>query len=217
MSPAFGISSVRSSCSRSASMNFAMSLWYAPIPALRMWAQRCHKAVLTGGRILRMTIDPHIGGATIVEGGYPKLILPAGYIGSTLVGGCFVLAGWDTLMAKIMSFFLAIGMLMPLRLVRDKMYAPVYLWFAHSHHPGLYCSPSCMKGCSLASGSLTMGTRCAHVLQLLSDMAQVGSAVVLLICRNHEVRCIQSYRAHTDIHLQHLLRNMYAAVTSPQS
>lgn len=83
----------------------------------------CHVvvAVLTGGRILRMTIDPHIGGATIVEGGYPKLILPAGYIGSTLVGGCFVLAGWDTLMAKIMSFFLAIGMLMPLRLVRDKM------------------------------------------------------------------------------------------------
>ncbi|KAF9045778.1 hypothetical protein BDZ89DRAFT_1099546 [Hymenopellis radicata] len=57
-------------------------------------------AVLSGGRILRITIDPHIGGATIVEGGRP--------------------AGWDTLVAKVMSFVLAIGLLMPLRLVRDK-------------------------------------------------------------------------------------------------
>lgn len=70
---------------------------------------------------MRITIDPHIGGATVVEGGRPGFILSAGYIGSTLLGGCFVLAGWDTLMAKIMSFFLAIGLLMPLRLVRDKL------------------------------------------------------------------------------------------------
>ncbi|KAF8920635.1 peptidase M50B-like-domain-containing protein [Mucidula mucida] len=77
-------------------------------------------AVLSGGRILRITIDPHIGGATIVEGGRPGFILPAGYIGSTLFGGLFVLAGWDTLVAKVMSFVLAIGLLMPLRLVRDK-------------------------------------------------------------------------------------------------
>ncbi|KAF5388642.1 hypothetical protein D9757_004795 [Collybiopsis confluens] len=77
--------------------------------------------ILSGGRILRITIDPHIGGATIVEGGKPLLILSSGYIGSSLLGGLFVLAGWDTLIAKVMSFVLGVGLLLPLRLVRDKL------------------------------------------------------------------------------------------------
>ncbi|RDB20847.1 hypothetical protein Hypma_012056 [Hypsizygus marmoreus] len=83
----------------------------------------CHiaAAVLSGGRILRITIDPHIGGATIVEGGHPAFILSAGYIGSTLFGALFVLAGWSTLVAKVMSFVLGIGLIMPLALVRDKL------------------------------------------------------------------------------------------------
>jgi hypothetical protein len=79
------------------------------------------QAILTGGRILKITIDPHVGGATIVEGGIPTLILSAGYIGSTLFGGVFLLAGWDSLVAKILSFVLGIGLLMPLSLVRDKL------------------------------------------------------------------------------------------------
>jgi hypothetical protein len=62
-----------------------------------------------------------MGGATIVEGGIPFFILPAGYIGSSLFGGLFILAGWDTLVAKIMSFVLALGLLTPLVLVRDKL------------------------------------------------------------------------------------------------
>ncbi|KAG6813160.1 hypothetical protein H0H92_013567 [Tricholoma furcatifolium] len=83
----------------------------------------CHivAAVISGGRILRITIDPHIGGATIVEGGRPTFILASGYIGSTLLGGIFVLAGYDTLVAKVMSFVLGIGLIMPLALVRDKL------------------------------------------------------------------------------------------------
>ncbi|KAG5634771.1 hypothetical protein H0H81_000841 [Sphagnurus paluster] len=83
----------------------------------------CHisAAVLSGGRILRITIDPHIGGATIVEGGRPTFILASGYVGSTLLGGLFVLAGYSTLVAKIMSFVLGVGLIMPLALVRDKL------------------------------------------------------------------------------------------------
>jgi Peptidase M50B-like len=76
---------------------------------------------LTGGTIIKITIDPTMGGATIVEGGIPFFILPAGYIGSSLFGGLFILAGWDTLVAKIMSFVLALGLLTPLVLVRDKL------------------------------------------------------------------------------------------------
>ncbi|KAG6890094.1 hypothetical protein C0995_012043 [Termitomyces sp. Mi166 len=101
----------------------------------------CHisAAVISGGRILRITIDPHVGGATIVEGGRPMFILASGYLGSTLLGGLFVLAGYSTLVAKVMSFVLGIGLIMPLALVRDKFADSVpppiivideYLWAA---------------------------------------------------------------------------------------
>jgi len=63
-----------------------------------------------------------VGGATIVEGGSPVFVLSSGYIGSTLLGGAFVLAGWDTLVAKILSFVLGVGLVLPLVLVRDKLY-----------------------------------------------------------------------------------------------
>ncbi|KAJ6591701.1 peptidase M50B-like-domain-containing protein [Mycena vulgaris] len=87
------------------------------------WHELCHitAAILSGGRILKITIDPHVGGATIVEGGRPLFILSSGYIGSTLLGALFTLAGWDTLVAKVMSFVLGIGLIMPLALVRDKL------------------------------------------------------------------------------------------------
>lgn len=63
-----------------------------------------------------------MGGATIVEGGRPVFILSAGYVGSAVLGGLFVMAGWDTLVAKIMSFVLGVGLVIPLTLVRDKLY-----------------------------------------------------------------------------------------------
>ena len=76
---------------------------------------------MTGGTVLKITIDPSLGGATLVEGGYPFIVLCAGYIGSSLFGGLFILGGWDTLVAKIMSFVLGLGMITPLVLVRDKL------------------------------------------------------------------------------------------------
>jgi len=79
------------------------------------------QAVLTGGTILHVSIDPNAGGCTKVEGGYPPLILAAGYIGSAFLGGTFVLAGFDTLISKIMSWVLGFGMIIPLALVRDKL------------------------------------------------------------------------------------------------
>lgn len=49
------------------------------------------------------------------------MILAAGYIGSTLFGGVLVLSGFDTLVSKIMSFIIGLGLLLPLVLVRDKL------------------------------------------------------------------------------------------------
>lgn len=70
---------------------------------------------------MSVSIDPNTGGATRVEGGHPPTILAAGYIGSTIFGGVFTLGGWDTLVAKILSFVLGIGLISPLVLVRDKL------------------------------------------------------------------------------------------------
>ena len=58
---------------------------------------------------------------TIVEGGVPAIVLSAGYVGSTFFGGVLILAGFDTLVAKIMSFVIGIGLLCPLVVVRDKL------------------------------------------------------------------------------------------------
>ncbi|PPQ63307.1 hypothetical protein CVT24_006752 [Panaeolus cyanescens] len=87
------------------------------------WHELCHisAAILSGGRIVKITIDPHVGGATIVEGGSPGFVLSSGYIGSSLLGGAFILAGWDTLVAKVLSFVLGVGLVLPLVLVRDKL------------------------------------------------------------------------------------------------
>lgn len=81
---------------------------------------------------MRVCIDPDLGGATIVEGGIPSIILSAGYIGSTFFGGVLVMSGFDTLVAKIMSFIVGIGMLCPLVLVRDKLCVTVVL--SHKRH-----------------------------------------------------------------------------------
>ena len=71
---------------------------------------------------MKITIDPILGGCTMVEGGKPPIILAAGYVGSTLLGAAFLLSGFDTLLAKIMSFVAGVGLIAPLALVRDKMY-----------------------------------------------------------------------------------------------
>ncbi|KAI0269627.1 peptidase M50B-like-domain-containing protein, partial [Russula aff. rugulosa BPL654] len=87
------------------------------------WHELCHAifAIMTGGTITRMSIDPVLGGCTIVQDGHPASILCAGYVGSTLMGGLLILGGFDTLAAKLLSFVAGVGLIAPLSLVRDKL------------------------------------------------------------------------------------------------
>lgn len=107
-------------------------LWNIPgarviINPLKLFAIGWHEvshaalAILTGGTILRMSIDPTTGGHTVVQGGHPATILCGGYIGSSILGGLFILGGFDTLVAKILSFVAGVGLIAPLSLVRDKL------------------------------------------------------------------------------------------------
>lgn len=87
------------------------------------WHELCHMiaAILSGGKVTSVTIDPMLGGCTRVDGGRPAIILSSGYVGSTLLGGLYVLAAWHTIGAKLASFATAIGILCPLYKVRDKL------------------------------------------------------------------------------------------------
>ncbi|KZT10074.1 uncharacterized protein LAESUDRAFT_694683 [Laetiporus sulphureus 93-53] len=87
------------------------------------WHEFCHivAAVFTGGTVNRVSIDPDNGGITQVHGGNHPVILISGYIGSTIMGGVFMLAGFDILVAKILSFVLGLGLIAPLVLVRNKL------------------------------------------------------------------------------------------------
>ncbi|KAF8270684.1 peptidase M50B-like-domain-containing protein [Lactarius quietus] len=76
------------------------------------WHEVCHAtlAILTGGTIMRMSIDPTTGGHTVVQ-------------------GLFILGGFDTLVAKILSFVAGVGLIAPLSLVRDKLTIVLTLGF----------------------------------------------------------------------------------------
>jgi len=48
------------------------------------------------------------GGATSLSGGIPWLTLPAGYLGSGLIGAALIACGFDTNASKVASLVLAV-------------------------------------------------------------------------------------------------------------
>lgn len=64
--------------------------------------------VLTCARIHSIELDPDEGGATTMSGGIPWLTLPAGYLGSGLIGAALIACGFDTNASKGASLVLAV-------------------------------------------------------------------------------------------------------------
>ncbi len=54
------------------------------------------------------------GGATSMSGGIPWLTLPAGYLGSGLIGAALIACGFDTNASKVASLVLAVFFLFTL-------------------------------------------------------------------------------------------------------
>ncbi|KAF9869656.1 hypothetical protein CkaCkLH20_12843 [Colletotrichum karsti] len=71
-------------------------------------------ACCTGGRVVSITLDPNEGGATLMKGGKQAITLPAGYLGSSLIGGLLIFAGFNINASKIASFVLAVCFLLTL-------------------------------------------------------------------------------------------------------
>jgi len=68
-------------------------------------------AVATGGEIVRIDIDPRIGGTCLTSGGIPFVVVSSGYLGSMLMGGCILLAAGRPRAVKALAWTIGLGAL----------------------------------------------------------------------------------------------------------
>lgn len=71
-------------------------------------------AVLTGGHVKSISLDPREGGVTQMVGGKSAITLPAGYLGSSLIGALLIFCGFNIVASKIASLVLALCFLLTL-------------------------------------------------------------------------------------------------------
>ena len=97
--------------------------------------------VACANKLLGFVADPQIGGMCSWESldMYPPSAIPAGYTFSLLVGGAFIMCGFNTLASKVASFFIglllvvvayfSIGSIIALVLCAGWIGGLVGLWF----------------------------------------------------------------------------------------
>ena len=71
-------------------------------------------ACCTGGRVESISLDPHEGGVTHMRGGISAVTLPAGYLGSSLIGALLIFCGFDIVASKVASIVLGVCFLLTL-------------------------------------------------------------------------------------------------------
>ena len=68
----------------------------------------------TGGRVESISLDPHEGGVTHMRGGVQAITLPAGYLGSSIIGMLLTFCGFNTTASKVASIVLGVCFLLTL-------------------------------------------------------------------------------------------------------
>ncbi|KAF2265561.1 hypothetical protein CC78DRAFT_615716 [Lojkania enalia] len=71
-------------------------------------------ACCTGGRVKSISLDPNEGGVTHMQGGWQAVTLPAGYLGSSLIGALLTFCGFNIVASKIASIVLGVCFLLTL-------------------------------------------------------------------------------------------------------
>ncbi|KAK5705476.1 hypothetical protein LTR97_002594 [Elasticomyces elasticus] len=71
-------------------------------------------ACCTGGRVESISLDPHEGGVTHMRGGISAITLPAGYLGSSIIGMLLTFCGFDIVASKVASIVLGVCFLFTL-------------------------------------------------------------------------------------------------------
>ncbi|WFD37664.1 uncharacterized protein MJAP1_000611 [Malassezia japonica] len=75
---------------------------------LLLWNIPILKVVLYPFKLLSVELDPDEGGATRMRGGIHFLTLPAGYLGSSLIGAILIACGFDERASKVASIVVGI-------------------------------------------------------------------------------------------------------------
>ncbi|RDA92166.1 hypothetical protein CP533_5588 [Ophiocordyceps camponoti-saundersi (nom. inval.)] len=71
-------------------------------------------AILTGGKVDSITLDPREGGVTQLRGGIGFITLPAGYLGSSIIGALLIFCGFNIVASKVASIVLGLCFLLTL-------------------------------------------------------------------------------------------------------
>lgn len=71
-------------------------------------------ACCTGGKVESISLDPREGGVTRMRGGISAITLPAGYLGSSLIGALLIFCGFDIVASKVASIVLGVCFLLTL-------------------------------------------------------------------------------------------------------
>ncbi|PWN40573.1 hypothetical protein IE81DRAFT_325443 [Ceraceosorus guamensis] len=106
----------------------------------KMWANLTHEmfhvmaAILSGGTVHSIAIDPERGAISGMTGGNPVLTLAAGYFGSTLFGAALIFCSFDIRASKI-AYLATVAIWIPVAwfgltwcVVRAVMHASAWLW-----------------------------------------------------------------------------------------
>lgn len=70
--------------------------------------------VLTGGKVESISLDPREGGVTHMRGGKSAFTLPAGYLGSSLIGALLIFCGFNIVASKVASIVVGVCFLLTL-------------------------------------------------------------------------------------------------------
>ncbi|KAK3684996.1 peptidase M50B-like-domain-containing protein [Podospora appendiculata] len=70
--------------------------------------------ILTGGHVKSISLDPREGGVTHMQGGKSALTLPAGYLGSSLIGALLTFCGFNIVASKVASIVVGVCFLLTL-------------------------------------------------------------------------------------------------------
>ncbi|GAA6060842.1 hypothetical protein JCM10212_005260 [Sporobolomyces blumeae] len=70
--------------------------------------------ICTGARVKSISLDPNEGGCTMMSGGVGWVTLPAGYLGSSLIGAALIFAGFDIVASKVASIVVGVVFLLTL-------------------------------------------------------------------------------------------------------
>ncbi|GAA5883334.1 hypothetical protein JCM1840_003353 [Sporobolomyces johnsonii] len=100
-------------------------LWNVPVVHWVLWPLKMltiafHEfghaimGLCTGAKVKSITLDPREGGCTMMAGGVGAITLPAGYLGSSLIGAALIACGFDITASKIASIVVGVAFLMTL-------------------------------------------------------------------------------------------------------